>query len=476
MNTSSPSFVPVVLAGGTGTRLWPLSRAGYPKQFLSLAGKDSLLQAAIKRFDGAGAAAPVIVCSEEHRFLTLEQLEDIQCNQRDILLEPIGRNTAPAIAVAAWHVAGKNPEAILVVMPADHVIDDVAAFQKLIADAVALAANGSLVTLGVTPTGPETGYGYIQAGSPQGTGSVAMNVERFIEKPDLDTAEKLIQNSACFWNSGIFIFKAARYLELLSQLEPAMHAATKKSVDTSISDLDFLRLDEDSFSECKDISVDYAVMERAENVLVLPFNARWSDIGSWDSVHKNSPTDDAGNSGVGDTMQRDCKDTYLHSTSRLVVALGTSSISVIETPDAVLVIDHSSAQSIKAAIEVLKNQKRSELTTHTTCYRPWGHYESLKLHPRFQVKRISVKPGAKLSLQKHFHRSEHWVVVRGTAIVTNGDEEILLTENESTYIPLGTMHRLYNPGTIALELIEVQSGSYLGEDDIVRVGDEYGRA
>lgn len=476
MSHSSTTYVPVVLAGGSGTRLWPLSRSGYPKQFLALGGDDSLLQGTIKRFADSAAADPLIVCSEEHRFLTVEQLEEINSQHAGILLEPTARNTAPAIAAAAWHASSEDPDTVMVVVPADHMISDISAFQQVIDRAVELAIDGSLVTLGVKPEGPETGYGYIRASDKATLKHGAMSVKSFIEKPDAASAAELIRDQACFWNAGIFVFKASAFLEILATLEPKMHEATKQAVLKAEEDLDFLRLDETAFSECPNISVDYAVMEKADNVVVIPFDNKWSDIGSWDAVHKATVRDDSGNSGFGDVMHQDCKDTYLHSNSRLVLALGTKNISVVETADAVLVIDNTSAQSIKAAIEVLKSQERTELSTHTTCYRPWGHYESLKLHPRFQVKRISVKPGAKLSLQKHFHRSEHWVVVKGTAVVTNGSEEILLTENESTYIPLGTMHRLFNPGTIPLELIEVQSGSYLGEDDIVRVGDEYGRA
>lgn len=477
VTANKPSFVPVILAGGSGTRLWPLSRTDLPKQFLTL-GKDlSLIQATVARFVNSDAQAPLVICSEKHRFLTVEQLSGMVGNELTILLEPSARNTAPAIAAAAWQVIKNDQDAVMVVLPADHIIEDTAKFLSSIEQAVTVAQGGAMVTLGIEPTSPETSYGYIQSGAPTDDAvDAARIVERFVEKPDSTEAERLIATGHCFWNAGIFIFKASVFLESLAKFEPEMHAYTKASVENASLDLEFIRLETESFNQCKNISVDYAVMERADNVVVLPYKSGWSDIGSWDAVHKATQRDANGNSGVGDVLHHETQDTYLHSSSRLVVALGTRNISVIETSDAVLVIDHSNAQSIKAAIEHLKKQGRTEVDTHTVCYRPWGHYESLNLHPRFQVKRITVKSGAKLSLQKHFHRSEHWVVVSGTAMVTNGENEILLTENESTYIPLGTMHRLHNPGTIPLELIEVQTGSYLGEDDIVRVGDVYGRA
>ncbi|ASJ74557.1 mannose-1-phosphate guanylyltransferase/mannose-6-phosphate isomerase [Granulosicoccus antarcticus] len=477
MTTKKSAFVPVILAGGSGTRLWPLSRTDQPKQFLTLGRDLSLIQSTVARFANSEALAPLVVCSERHRFLAVEQLTEVLGTQFSIVLEPAARNTAPAIASAAWQVMQNDPDAVMVVLPADHIIDDAEDFLASIERAVTIAQNGALVTLGIEPTSPETGYGYIQSGDPMDdTLDAPRIVNRFVEKPDRIEAQRLIASGNCFWNAGIFIFKASVFLDSLKKLELEMHEHTRVCVENATLDLEFVRLEAESFNQCQNISVDYAVMERADNVVVLPYKSGWSDIGSWDAVHKATQRDADGNSGVGDILHHDTQDTYLHSSSRLVVAIGTRNISVIETSDAVLVIDHSNAQSIKAAIEHLKSQKRTEIDTHTVCYRPWGHYESLNLHPRFQVKRISVKPGAKLSLQKHFHRSEHWVVVSGTAIVTNGEKEILLTENESTYIPLGTMHRLHNPGTIALELIEVQTGSYLGEDDIVRVGDEYGRA
>jgi mannose-1-phosphate guanylyltransferase/mannose-6-phosphate isomerase len=477
MKSRAGNYVPVILAGGSGTRLWPLSRTEYPKQFLALAGDKSLLQATVARFNEHSASSPVVVCAEQHRFLTAEQLQAIGVRDASILLEPVARNTAPAIGLAAWQIQNSDPDAVMVVLPADHVIDDIKHLQHSVSQAVELAEAGYMVTLGIKPTSPETGYGYISAADPvPGFDSGAMAVSQFIEKPNEEKAAELIATKQCYWNAGIFVFKASVFLKALEIHQAEIYNFTKAAVEEVVADLDFLRVNSEAFSQCDNVSIDVGVMEKSDNVVVLPYDSGWSDIGSWDAVHQIQTQDVDGNSGVGDVLHHQTTNTYLHSSSRLVVALGTKNISVIETSDAVLVIDHSSAQSIKDAINFLSENNRQELTSHTTCYRPWGHYESLKLHPRFQVKRISVKPGAKLSLQKHFHRSEHWVVVKGTAIVTNGEQEILLTENESTYIPLGTMHRLYNPGIIPLELIEVQSGSYLGEDDIVRVGDNYGRA
>ncbi len=477
MKHTTGTYTPVIIAGGSGTRLWPLSRQDFPKQFLTFGENESLLQATVSRFKGAGVGEPIVVCSDSHRFLTAEQLQAINVNEATIILEPVARNTAPAIALAAWQAMSVNPDAVMVVLPADHVIEDDASLRAVIANAVELANADHLVTLGIKPTSPATGYGYITSGDVvPGFDSGAKLVSQFVEKPNEAKANELIASNQCYWNAGIFIFKASVFLNALKLYQPNIHMHTKNAIDGAVGDLDFLRADSDAFTQCDNISIDVGVMENADNVVVLPYDSGWSDVGSWDAVHQIRDKDEHGNSGVGDVLHHNTVNTYLHSSDRLVVALGTENLSVIETSDAVLVIDHSSAQSIKEAIQFLQSQNRQELISHTTCYRPWGHYESLKLHPRFQVKRISVKPGAKLSLQKHFHRSEHWVVVKGTAVVVNGDEELLLTENESTYIPLGTMHRLHNPGTIPLELIEVQTGSYLGEDDIVRVGDNYGRA
>ena len=474
---------PVVLAGGSGSRLWPLSRADYPKQFLALdGGETTLLQDTVGRLAGACSHPPVLLCSERHRFLVAEQLQDMRAEDAAILLEPAARNTAPAIAAAAWHLAAEDEHAVMLVMPADHLIPDHAAFRESVRVAAEAARAGHLVTLGIAPTRPETGYGYIaaeEAGAEATATSSAggvRRVARFIEKPDADTAASLIAGGEVYWNAGIFVFTAKTFLDTLAGLAPAIHEQTRLAVAGAATDLDFIRLDADAFAACENISVDYAVMERSENTVVLPFTASWSDIGSWDAVHEATPQDARGNASVGDVVHEQCENTYLRSESRLVTAFGLSNVCVVETPDAVLVADMASSQGIKALVNRLQELGHKQLAEHRTVYRPWGHYDSLNMGGRFQVKRITVKPGAKLSLQKHFHRSEHWVVVHGTAIVTNGDEDILLSENQSTYIPLGTMHRLYNPGSIPLELIEVQSGSYLGEDDIVRVGDEYGRS
>lgn len=466
-------FVPVILAGGSGTRLWPLSRSEYPKQFLTLGGESSLLQQTVERARSCGGSAPLVVASEPHRFLVAEQLAALGGDKATILLEPAARNTAPAIAAAAHRLAKTAPDAVMLVMPADHRIEDNAAFLEVVTTAIEQAQAGHTVLLGITPTRPDTGYGYISASESDTPG--IQSIDAFIEKPDAERAAELIKAGDCFWNSGMFVFTAQRFLDSLAQLEPEMHAATAVAVNNAEEDLDFLRLDATAFENCRSVAVDVAVMERINGARLVPFSGGWSDIGSWDAVHGVSAQDADGNAVVGDATLHASHDCYVHSESRLVVGMGLENVIVIETPDVVLVLQRDHAQNLKQALTTLANNDRVELSSHTTCYRPWGHYESLKVDGRFQVKRITVKPGAILSLQKHFHRAEHWVVVKGTAEVTVDETITMLGENESVYIPLGAVHRMHNPGKIPLEIIEVQTGSYLGEDDIVRLGDQYGR-
>ena len=476
--------VPVVLAGGSGTRLWPLSRADYPKQFLALQGERSLLQETVLRARACCDGAPVVVASEPHRFLVAEQLARVGTEDATILLEPAARNTAPAIAAAAHRVAATDPDAVMLVLPADHLVPDAEAFADAVAAASEVARTGAIVLLGIEPTRPDTGYGYVtvarddqggrsDAGGEGASGSLA--VERFVEKPDAERAEALLAEGGCYWNSGMFVFTARRFLDELAAFEPDMHARAGEAVAGAADDLDFTRLAAAPFAACRSVAVDVAVMERTSAARLVPFAAGWSDIGSWDAVHDSAARDERGNALVGDVVARDCRDSYVRAESRLVVALGLDNVAVIETPDAVLVVDRAHAQHLKAALVELGDAGRTELTTHRTCYRPWGHYESLIVDGRFQVKRITVSPGAILSLQKHFHRAEHWVVVKGTAEVTVDERVVMLTENESVYVPLGAVHRMRNPGRIPLQIIEVQTGSYLGEDDIVRLGDQYGR-
>jgi mannose-1-phosphate guanylyltransferase/mannose-6-phosphate isomerase len=412
----------------------------------------------------------IVVCNEEHRFLTAEQLREIGMDGT-IILEPVARNTAPAIALAALHAISINPEAILTVLAADHIIESQDKFDQHVTEAVSAAKDGSLVTFGVVADRPETGYGYIQARS---AGISA--IERFVEKPDADTAQQYLDSGDYYWNSGMFVFQAQAYLDALQTHAPNVLKACKESYANSSVDLDFIRVDEAAFSASDNISIDYAIMEKTDRATVVPFSAGWSDIGSWDAVHQMSDKDEHGNAVSGDTMVIDSENCYVNAGSRLVAALGLSNVSIIETRDCVLVADNGHAQNAKKFARMLKDAGRDEAYTHTQVFRPWGSYQTINLGNRFQVKRITVKPGAKLSLQKHHHRAEHWVVVEGTAIVTCDDKEIMLAENQSTYLPLGSMHRLENPGKIPLELIEVQSGSYLGEDDIVRFDDVYGRA
>lgn len=464
------SVIPVILAGGSGSRLWPMSRSLYPKQFLRLATDKSLIQETIERTKFFGTNKPMIVCNESHRFLTAEQMREIG-SEGTIMLEPEARNTAPAIALAAHHALSIDPNAILVILAADHVIGDNEVFATALKHAVDVAADKGLATFGVPPTHPETGYGYIKAQSP----NTVSPISRFEEKPDIDTAKAYVESGDYYWNSGMFVFRADTILNELKVHAPQVADNAAIAYAKSTVDLDFIRVDPESFALCENISIDNAVMEKTDKALVVPLNAGWSDIGSWDAVHAISKQDADGNASSGDSMMLDCVDCYVNAESRLVATAGLKNISVIETPDCVLVADNDHAQSTKMITNMLKSAGRTEADAHLKVFRPWGSYSTLNLGKRFQVKRITVLPGAKLSLQKHHHRAEHWIVVEGTAVVTCDDAEIMLTENQSTYIPLGATHRLENRGKIPLELIEVQSGSYLGEDDIVRMDDVYGR-
>lgn len=467
------TLVPVLLSGGSGTRLWPLSREAYPKQFLPLAGERSLLQQTWLRLQGLEVAAPLAVANEAHRFIVAEQLREAGCEPAALLLEPVGRNTAPAIAVAALEALQQHgADAVLLVLPTDHVVADAAAFRAAVRAALPAAAAGRLVTFGVVPQAPETGYGYIKAAA--GTGVRA--VERFVEKPDAVRAAQYLAEGDYYWNSGMFLFGAQRYLDELQRQQPAMLEVCREALAAAQRDADFLRLDKAAFEACPADSIDYAVMEKTADAAVLPVDIGWSDLGSWSALWQVAGRDDAGNAHRGDVLALDCRDTYAWSDRRLVALVGLEDIVVVDTDDALLVARKERVQDVKQVTQQLKQDARSEATWHRKVYRPWGAYDSIDADARFQVKRITVKPGATLSLQMHHHRAEHWIVVRGTARVTRGEETFLLGENESTFIPLGTVHRLENPGKVPLELIEVQSGSYLGEDDIVRFEDKYGRS
>ncbi|TAN08192.1 MAG: mannose-1-phosphate guanylyltransferase/mannose-6-phosphate isomerase [Rhodanobacteraceae bacterium] len=469
-------LIPVILSGGSGTRLWPLSRKNLPKQFIALTGDQTLFQQTVARTLALnGTAAPIVVCSEEHRFLVAEQLRALKVDGTSILLEPVPRNTAPAIALAAWQALARNQDATLLVLPADHLIGDTVSFAAAVGKALPLADAGWLATFGIRPTGPETGFGYIQRGEPLVAGG--FKVARFVEKPDAAVAQGYIAAGDYEWNSGMFLFKAQRYLEELQQHAPAMHAASKAAFDAAQADLDFIRIDKDAFAASPDNSIDYAVMEKTTHAAVVPVSCAWSDIGSWDALWAASERDTDGNRLEGDVIAIDSRNCFVRGTERRLVAmLGLEDTVIVDTPDAVLVAPRARVQEVKRLVEKIKADGRQEHMFHRKVYRPWGSYDSIDMGDRFQVKRITVKPGAALSLQKHHHRAEHWVIVSGTAEVTRDKEVFLLTENQSTFLPLGAVHRLRNPGKMPLELIEVQSGSYLGEDDIVRLEDVYGRA
>ena len=466
---------PVVMAGGSGTRLWPLSRAGFPKQFLVLSGNTSLFQQAVSRLDGLAdaqleVAAPVVVGNEEHRFLVLDQLRELKTEPAAVLLEPIGRNTAPAVTLAALQALEDGADPVLVVTSADQTVTDGAAFTAALRSAVAMAAEGAITVLGITPDRPETGYGYIRA---DGT-----KVAQFVEKPDAATAEKYVASGAYYWNAGMFVLKASVWMAALERFRPDIATACRAAWAVRATDAKFVRPGKAEFTAVPSESVDYAVMEKCPGVLDIrmqALSAGWNDLGAWEAVWQVAEKDASGNASTGDAILSDSRNTLVHATSRLVSVVGLDDVVVVETPDAVLVASREKSQDVKNIVNQLGREQRGEQVLHRKVHRPWGWYDGIDQGPRHQVKRIMVKPGASLSLQMHHHRAEHWIVVSGTAEVTNGDKVIMLTENQSTYIPLGQTHRLANPGKVPLEIIEVQSGSYLGEDDIVRFEDTYGR-
>lgn len=477
-------LVPVILSGGSGTRLWPLSRESYPKQVLALTGALTMLQQTALRTNGLASTVtvtdPCVVCNSEYRFITAEQLHTAGKTSCQILLEPFGRNTAPALTLAALHSQERCGDPLLLVMPADHFIRDLSAFQEAVQQGIPAAREGAMVTFGIVPTRPETGYGYLRRGDEQQNGSFSL--EAFVEKPNADTAQRYIDSGLYLWNSGLFMMRASIWLKAINHFNAAMLDACAAALDTACEDIDFKRVDPQAFQHCPSDSIDYAVMEKLFQAAelgiparVVPMTAGWSDVGAWDALWEVLDKDAAGNATHGDTILEDSTNSLLFSSSRLIAAVGLDNIVVVDTPDAVLVADKRRTQDVKKIVARLKADGRTQANTHRKTYRPWGWYDSIDFGDRFQVKRIVVKPGAKLSLQMHHHRAEHWIVVKGTAEVTNGDQVMLLSENESTFIPLGHIHRLANPGKVPLEIIEVQSGSYLGEDDIVRFEDTYGR-
>jgi len=463
------------MAGGSGTRLWPLSRKMFPKQFLSLVNSTTMFQDTLSRLQGNefSVGLPIIVCNDEHRFIVAEQLRETSITSQAIILEPVGRNTAPAVALAALDAIEKDDDPLLLVLAADHVIRDDETFRKAVVKASTAAQAGKLVTFGIVPRGPETGYGYIKA---KASTEQLASVEAFVEKPDLETAKAYLASGDYFWNSGMFLFKASSYLAELKRHQPEILGAVEKAYSGKQADLDFTRLDVEAFKACPNDSIDYAVMEKTDNAAMIGLDAGWSDVGSWSSLWEESEHDAQGNVCRGDVFVHDASNNLLLSDNKMIAALGVEDLVVVDTPDAVMVSRKDKVQEVKQIVKQLEKQDRSEAHFHREVARPWGCYDSIDMGERFQVKRITVKPGAKLSLQMHHHRAEHWIVVSGTALVTIGDKERMLSENESTYIPIGMTHRLENPGVLPLEMIEVQSGSYLGEDDIVRFDDTYGRS
>ncbi|MBO9488986.1 mannose-1-phosphate guanylyltransferase/mannose-6-phosphate isomerase [Endozoicomonas sp. G2_1] len=465
-------ITPIIMAGGSGSRLWPLSRQLFSKQFLTLFGENSMLQATAKRLSGVDHKAPMVICNEEHRFSVAEQFRAKSIPNSGIILEPVGRNTAPAIALPAFQAINSGEDPLLLVLAADHVIKDEAAFCASIEKAAVIAEQGKLVTFGIVPTAPETGYGYIKRGDEHSEGFI---VDSFVEKPDLAKAQSYLVSEQYYWNSGMFLFKASSYLNELKAYRPDIYSACEQAMAKTQADIDFIRVDSEAFDACPDDSIDYAVMEKTEHAVVVPMDCGWSDVGSWSALWDIEDKDIDGNVFKGDVINVNSSNTYVNAEERLVAVVGLDDVVVVETKDAILVSKKSKVQEVKQVVNQLKTEQRSEFKHHREVYRPWGKYDSVDNGERFQVKRITVKPGSKLSVQMHHHRAEHWIVVSGTAKVTNGEQELLLTENQSTYIPIGVVHALENPGKVDLELIEVQSGSYLGEDDIVRFEDRYGR-
>lgn len=470
-------IVPVLLSGGTGTRLWPLSREAYPKQLLPLAGQSTMLQqTALRTMDRASFAAPLVIANHEHRFIIAEQLRALGISDASLVLEPLGRNTAPAAAIAALIALKDDPEACLLIMPADHVIQDAEGFRAAVASGTRAARAGHFVLFGIRPTAPTTGYGYIRTGSDLAGSPGVKTVAGFFEKPNRETAERYLDSGEYLWNGGIFLLPAGAFIAEVERLAPEMLAHAREALAKSQRDFDFLRLDAESFGRCPSVSLDYAIMEKTDRAVVVPSDFGWTDVGSWSALWEIGTKDETGTVVVGDVTAEDVRSCYLRSDGPIVAALGVEDLIVIATPDVVLVTARGRDQDVKRLVERLKREGRSAATQAPQVHRPWGFYESIQAGERYQVKRITVKPGAKLSLQRHFHRAEHWIVVNGTALVTRDNEQILLRENESVFLPLGCVHRLENPGRLPLNIIEVQSGPYLGEDDIVRMDDVYDRS
>ncbi|MGE9492770.1 mannose-1-phosphate guanylyltransferase/mannose-6-phosphate isomerase [Escherichia coli] len=469
-------LLPVIMAGGTGSRLWPMSRELYPKQFLRLYGQRSMLQETVLRLDDVDAREPVVICNQEHRFLVAEQLRQINKLSHNIILEPVGRNTAPAIALAALSAIENGDDPILLVLAVDHIINNKLAFHQAIKSAFKFALQGRLVTFGIVPTGPETGYGYIHRGQEETLDEqIAYQVSRFVEKPNKETAESYIASGEYYWNSGMFMFRAKKYLEELEKFRPDILDACKAAIQGCKESDEFIKVDRDLFIACPDESVDYAVMEKTTDAVVVGLDADWSDVGSWSALWEVSPKDDKGNVLTGDTFLHNANNCYINTDEKLIAAIGVDDLVIINTKDAVLVVNKDQVQDVKKVVEYLKANHRSEYKRHREIYRPWGRCDVVVQTERFNVNRITVKPGAAFSMQMHHHRTEHWVILSGTGEVTIKDQKFLLTENQSTFIPIGAQHRLENPGKIPLELLEIQSGSYLGDDDIIRIKDQYGR-